>query len=144
MKTLISVVALTTAVASAAYGQGIEELDKAACESRGGRQACVMAGIAGDGKPYNVETKAPSPTAAFLGGFARTSRQGVDNGYPWTCTMNPQRPVMPENRLESRCRGEAEDMFVGACTNTDGKLSCQYVNTVHTRSQTLELCGCWK
>ena len=125
----------------------IAELDKAACDAKGGLQICTTIGIPGDGNRHNVSIQAASPTTKLLGGYARTFRQGLDNSYMYKCMMNPPQPPADANSLQRRCDQAAQDMSVERCTTTSGSsptLSCEYVNAKGANPKMLELCGCWK
>ena len=125
----------------------IAEIDRTACEAQGARQVCTSNGIPGDNGLHNMSVQAPSSSAAFLGGYARTYRMGLDQSYGFTCMMNPPQPPTPQNSLQRRCSGDARDMSVENCTITTGPsptLSCEYMNTTNAYPKMLELCGCWR
>lgn len=125
----------------------IEELDKEACEKKGGTQTCTEQAIPGNGNRHNFSVQAPAKGAKFLGGYVRTFRQGLDNSYRFTCPMNPQQPPTPGNSTLRRCSPDAQDMSVEKCGITSGSspnLSCEYVNATGANPKMIELCGCWK
>jgi|SRR5581483_1758055 len=125
----------------------VKQIDKAACKKQGGTQVCTTRGINGDGNIVDVSVSAPNGKSEFLGGSARSMRQGRDNAFVHTCMMNPAQPPTVANTQQRRCTGDSSDMSVERCDATSGgnaTLTCAYVNSTNAPQKLVELCGCWK
>lgn len=154
MKTSYSMHVALVCLTSALLGSGVsqtagqvQEIDKASCESQGGKQVCTTRGVNGDGNIVDVTVNAPSDKSQFLGGSARALRQLKDNGFVSTCMMNPAQPPSVPNSEQRRCTGNSSDMSVERCDATSGSnpsLTCAYVNSTNAPAKLVELCGCWK
>lgn len=126
----------------------IPESDAGGCGAKHGVWATSqLQGIPGDGNRHNFSVSAPNGTSQFLGGAVRGFRADLDNGYSFTCTINPAQPASVANSEQRRCSPPGNDMSVEKCTATNGstgQLFCEYVNATNAPTKRIELGGCWK
>ena len=133
---------------SAQDSPNIPEIDASGCAAQHGLWSkSELQGIPGDGNRHNYSVSGANGTSQFLGGSVRGFRADLDNGFSFTCTINPAQPASVENSEQRRCTAPGNDMSVEKCTATSGSsgsLFCEYVNATNAPSKRIELGGCWK